>query len=510
MPLDDYVSTSAPISQSAANASPQKGMSKKKKGGKDEILVNPEFKDVVSEATEKHHVLAFGRMNPITSGHEALVNKVHDIAKEHSAGHTVVVSHSQDAKKNPLTSEQKVGHAKHAFPGTNVKAASKGTPTILHHAAELHKKGVEHLHVVAGSDRKEEMHNLLHKYNGQDSKHGHYNFKSITVHSSGARDPDSEGTSGISASKMREYAAAGNKKAFHAGAPSKMSKEHKDSMYNDTRKGMGLHESADLAERVISLQQRRKRAIQMSRLSPRLARARAISRMRSATPDQLKRRAYKTAKQNIRRRVAGSRGAEYQDLSAAAKLAVDVQIDPKVKNIKALVQRIMPRIRQADTKRLQAVRSHKQYRKGAIGMYNSTELDINDFNKLWEQFFDEEKTLKNTNPCWDGYKPVGTKKKNGKIVPNCVPEETDLNESFGSFYTATDLGIVAEGGFAMHPSVQGYLDENAADHLRQAAIMDRTGKHNKAAIHRKIASAMQKGDMTGAKLMQNQLNTVND
>lgn len=25
------------------------------------------------------------------------------------------------------------------------------------------------------------------------------------------------------------------------------------------------------------------------------------------------------------------------------------------------------------------------------------------------------------NPCWKGYKPVGTKKKGGKTVPNCVP-----------------------------------------------------------------------------------------
>ena len=32
-------------------------------------------------------------------------------------------------------------------------------------------------------------------------------------------------------------------------------------------------------------------------------------------------------------------------------------------------------------------------------------------------------TLKVKNPCWKGYKPVGTKKKNGKTVPNCVPEE---------------------------------------------------------------------------------------
>lgn len=26
-------------------------------------------------------------------------------------------------------------------------------------------------------------------------------------------------------------------------------------------------------------------------------------------------------------------------------------------------------------------------------------------------------------PCWDGYSKEGTKKKNGKEVPNCVPEK---------------------------------------------------------------------------------------
>jgi hypothetical protein len=26
-------------------------------------------------------------------------------------------------------------------------------------------------------------------------------------------------------------------------------------------------------------------------------------------------------------------------------------------------------------------------------------------------------------PCWDGYKQVGEKKKGGKEVPNCVPEK---------------------------------------------------------------------------------------
>ena len=32
------------------------------------------------------------------------------------------------------------------------------------------------------------------------------------------------------------------------------------------------------------------------------------------------------------------------------------------------------------------------------------------------------------NPCWRGYKPVGTKVKDGKTVPNCVPVNEEINE----------------------------------------------------------------------------------
>jgi hypothetical protein len=42
---------------------------------------------------------------------------------------------------------------------------------------------------------------------------------------------------------------------------------------------------------------------------------------------------------------------------------------------------------------------------------------------------DRKPSLKNPqdNPCWSGYHPVGTKKKNGQTVPNCVPKES-INE----------------------------------------------------------------------------------
>lgn len=38
--------------------------------------------------------------------------------------------------------------------------------------------------------------------------------------------------------------------------------------------------------------------------------------------------------------------------------------------------------------------------------------------------------LEEADPCWKGYKQIGMKKKGGKEVPNCVPEETELEAAF--------------------------------------------------------------------------------
>ena len=54
--------------------------------------------------------------------------------------------------------------------------------------------------------------------------------------------------------------------------------------------------------------------------------------------------------------------------------------------------------------------------------------------KTINETLNELKKMKGDNPCWDGYQMVGTKMKDGKEVPNCVPEtneneEDGLNES---------------------------------------------------------------------------------
>ncbi len=195
--------------------------------------------------SDKPAVLAYGRMNPPTTGHMKLINKVKEIAHQEGGSHHIVVSHSHDAKKNPLTSEQKLKHLHRFSPDTNFKAASKESPTILSHAAELHKQGHKHLIVVAGSDRVHEYHDLLHKYNGKQGTHGSYNFKKIEVRSSGERDPDAEGVEGMSASKMREHAKNNDYKSFKKGIPSHVKDEHAKELFHDVKRGMGINEDVN-------------------------------------------------------------------------------------------------------------------------------------------------------------------------------------------------------------------------------------------------------------------------
>jgi hypothetical protein len=48
---------------------------------------------------------------------------------------------------------------------------------------------------------------------------------------------------------------------------------------------------------------------------------------------------------------------------------------------------------------------------------------------------EEKKKMKGKNPCWKGYEMVGTKKKGGKEVPNCVPKESvTIQDANGNDY----------------------------------------------------------------------------
>ena len=196
------------------------------------------FKELL-EARKSTIVMAFGRLNPPTIGHELLVKAVAALAKKHNADHIIYVSRTQDPKKNPLTVDQKVTYARHSFKGMNIVGASDKVRTFIEAAKDLTGK-YDNLVMIAGSDRVLEYKQLLDRYNGKD-----FSFKSILVVSAGERDPDEEGAAGMSASKMRASAAADDFAKFKQGVPTAMTDAMARRMFADVRAGMKLNEKVD-------------------------------------------------------------------------------------------------------------------------------------------------------------------------------------------------------------------------------------------------------------------------
>ena len=111
---------------------------------------------------------------------------------------------------------------------------------VLDLATSLHNKGYTDITMVVGSDRVREFENILKKYNGERNRHGFYNFKSIKVASAGERDPDAEGATGMSASKMRAAAEKGDIDSFKKGLPRGISNKEIEDLFVSVRSGMGL------------------------------------------------------------------------------------------------------------------------------------------------------------------------------------------------------------------------------------------------------------------------------
>jgi hypothetical protein len=108
----------------------------------------------------------------------------------------------------------------------------------------------------------------------------------------------------------------------------------------------------DLDEKVLTIQQRQKRAQIMRRIQPKIERAREIAQKRMAPEASIRKRAFIQARQLVRRRVAGERGAEYEKLGPSEKMAIDRAVEGKQKIIKAIALRLIPRVKRAEAIRL--------------------------------------------------------------------------------------------------------------------------------------------------------------
>lgn len=105
-----------------------------------------------------------------------------------------------------------------------------------------------------------------------------------------------------------------------------------------------------LAEAVLDLMQRRKRALSMRKYKSKLKAARKRMAKRKASPEKLRNRARKKAIALMKKKVSG--GKAYADMSAAEKQVVDKKIEKRKAAIERIAKRLIPQVRQAETERM--------------------------------------------------------------------------------------------------------------------------------------------------------------
>lgn len=198
----------------------------------DVINPRPQLVRRLQEETSKPAVLTIGRMNPPTTGHEKLVDALKKTATKEGGVPYVYLTHTNDRTNNPLSYDQKFKLARKAF-GSVVKHST--SKRVVDMVREVNKKH-DRLIMVVGSDRVKEFQDMLIKGNGQQ-----YQFDEIKVISAGDRDPDAADASGMSASKVRDFAQGSNMNMFTKGLPNSLQGDAK-SIMKQIRTGMNLQE----------------------------------------------------------------------------------------------------------------------------------------------------------------------------------------------------------------------------------------------------------------------------
>lgn len=201
------------------------------------------MKSLLEIRKKKVAVFTFGRMNPPTIGHEKLIKKALEVARKQSADPYIFLSHTQDPRKNPLNNSQKIKYLKLGIPeaAKSIKQSEKiRTPfDAIHHLISL---GYTTVIMVVGGDKVDDFRQTITPYVGHPDKTKRIDLESFEIIGAGARDPNAEDVSGISASKMRQFAASNNFKEFYKGSLKGLSERFARELFDLVRRGMKIAE----------------------------------------------------------------------------------------------------------------------------------------------------------------------------------------------------------------------------------------------------------------------------
>ena len=145
----------------------------------------------------KKAIFTYGRLNPPTIGHKVMIDNLIKEARKIKADPYIVITHTQNKKKNPLSVDEKMMLIARMYPGVPILATSKQEPNPQYIVAKLKNKGYTNMSMMVGSNRLNQ-----------------FNWVGVPIVSGGVRNANTNKPTGVSATEARKAAVKGNLKTF--------------------------------------------------------------------------------------------------------------------------------------------------------------------------------------------------------------------------------------------------------------------------------------------------------
>ena len=120
-------------------------------------------------------------------------------------------------------------------------------------------------------------------------------------------------------------------------------------------------------------------------------------------------------------------------------------------------------------------------------------IDKDEFDKYKSKGYMAAEDIGEDGPCWKTHKQVGMKKKNGRMVPNCVPKE-EVEEGFSS--DAQRRAAFASGYKAKGKDKKEELDKDDKPLVKKVADMLKKASKKHASQSKMLDKAVNEADLT--------------
>lgn len=189
-----------------------------------------EIQEAVKKTKESVYV-TFGRFNPVTKGHEEMIQYMVDKARTDGADVFVFTSPIQDNKKNPLDFKTKVKYLTKFFPDVNIydKSDVRSMFDVLYRLKEM---GYTDVHLFVGEDREAELAKSVRKYINHSDPEKNLPFANFQLPKTPPR------TKGVSGTQMRKYVVDDDLEGFQQNLPSKSTTADAKALFNAVRAGL--------------------------------------------------------------------------------------------------------------------------------------------------------------------------------------------------------------------------------------------------------------------------------